>query len=155
MLLFQTLHQSDSMVSLCFRSLANYINDDNLSGLQSFLESKQVQVDDRDDVSFCLILHIWMAIISLLTIRLQGTNCPQYDYRICALANWKIPILFCDFYVIYQHNGADIHLLDSGAPRSCLFGLKPHIWHTWIGRPRGVQSKMYITKICFQNIFLV
>lgn len=39
------------MVSLCFRSLAGYINDDNLQGLQSFLENKQIQVDDRDEVS--------------------------------------------------------------------------------------------------------
>ncbi|KAJ8959994.1 hypothetical protein NQ318_009429 [Aromia moschata] len=33
-----------------FRSLIGFINDDNLQGLQSFLESKQVQVDDRDEV---------------------------------------------------------------------------------------------------------
>ncbi|KAB0794943.1 hypothetical protein PPYR_11782 [Photinus pyralis] len=45
----QTLHQSESMVSLCFRSLAGYVNEDNLQGLQSFLENKQVQVDDRDE----------------------------------------------------------------------------------------------------------
>lgn len=39
------------MVSLCYRSLASYITDDNLVGLQSFLENKRVQVDDRDEVS--------------------------------------------------------------------------------------------------------
>jgi len=39
------------MVSLCYRSLASYITDDNLAGLQSFLENKRVQVDDRDEVS--------------------------------------------------------------------------------------------------------
>ncbi|XP_018044615.1 PREDICTED: kinase D-interacting substrate of 220 kDa isoform X1 [Atta colombica] len=37
------------MVSLCYRSLASYISDDNLVGLQSFLENKRVQVDDRDE----------------------------------------------------------------------------------------------------------
>nr|CAD7202473.1 unnamed protein product [Timema douglasi] len=46
----QTLHRSESMVSLCFRSLINYIADDNLIGLQNFLENKRVQVDDRDEV---------------------------------------------------------------------------------------------------------
>nr|CAD7439792.1 unnamed protein product [Timema bartmani] len=46
----QTLHRSESMVSLCFRSLVNYITDDNLIGLQNFLENKRVQVDDRDEV---------------------------------------------------------------------------------------------------------
>ncbi|XP_078035636.1 ankyrin repeat-rich membrane spanning isoform X2 [Augochlora pura] len=44
-----TLHRTDSMVSLCYRSLASYITDDNLAGLQNFLENKRVQVDDRDE----------------------------------------------------------------------------------------------------------
>ncbi|XP_066998257.1 kinase D-interacting substrate of 220 kDa B [Anabrus simplex] len=44
-----TLHRSDSMVSLCYRSLVNYIIEDNLTGLQNFLENKRVQVDDRDE----------------------------------------------------------------------------------------------------------
>lgn len=51
---FQTLNRTESMVSLCFRNLAGYVNDDNLPGLQSFLENKEVQVDDRDEVSFCV-----------------------------------------------------------------------------------------------------
>ncbi|XP_046594965.1 kinase D-interacting substrate of 220 kDa B isoform X6 [Neodiprion lecontei] len=44
-----TLHRSDSMVSLCYRSIVNFITDDNLLGLQNFLENKRVQVDDRDE----------------------------------------------------------------------------------------------------------
>ncbi|XP_049858446.1 kinase D-interacting substrate of 220 kDa B isoform X1 [Schistocerca gregaria] len=44
-----TLHRTDSMVSLCYRSLSAYISDDNISGLQNFLENKRVQVDDRDE----------------------------------------------------------------------------------------------------------
>ncbi|XP_017763227.1 PREDICTED: kinase D-interacting substrate of 220 kDa isoform X5 [Eufriesea mexicana] len=44
-----TLHRTDSMVSLCYRSLASYITDDNLAGLQNFLENKRVQIDDRDE----------------------------------------------------------------------------------------------------------
>ncbi|XP_011263943.1 kinase D-interacting substrate of 220 kDa B isoform X4 [Camponotus floridanus] len=49
----QTLHRTDSisMVSLCYRSLTSYIEDDNLVGLQSFLENKRVQIDDRDENS--------------------------------------------------------------------------------------------------------
>ncbi|XP_060527661.1 kinase D-interacting substrate of 220 kDa B isoform X3 [Cylas formicarius] len=45
----ETLHKSDSMVSVCFQSLITFVNNDNLHGLQSFFESKQVQVDDRDE----------------------------------------------------------------------------------------------------------
>lgn len=48
--LFQNLHRTESMVSLCFRSLVNYITDDNLAGLKNFLENKRVQIDDRDEV---------------------------------------------------------------------------------------------------------
>jgi hypothetical protein len=50
--LFQNLHRTESMVSLCFRTLVNYITDGNLVGLQNFLENKRVQVDDRDEVTF-------------------------------------------------------------------------------------------------------
>lgn len=50
-LLFQNLHTSDSMVSLCYRALHNYISENNLEGLQGFLENRRVLVDDRDDVS--------------------------------------------------------------------------------------------------------
>ncbi|PSN34444.1 hypothetical protein C0J52_21643 [Blattella germanica] len=45
----QNLHRSESMVSLCYRSLVNFITDNNFVGLQNFLENKRVQVDDRDE----------------------------------------------------------------------------------------------------------
>ncbi|XP_021938085.1 kinase D-interacting substrate of 220 kDa isoform X3 [Zootermopsis nevadensis] len=45
----ENLHRTESMVSLCFRSLVNYITDDNLAGLKIFLENKRVQIDDRDE----------------------------------------------------------------------------------------------------------
>lgn len=44
------MHTSDSMVSLCYRALHNYISENNLEGLQGFLENRRVLVDDRDDV---------------------------------------------------------------------------------------------------------
>ncbi|ERL90464.1 hypothetical protein D910_07813 [Dendroctonus ponderosae] len=37
------------MVSLCFQSLVSFVNSDNLPGLQSFLETKQLQIDDKDE----------------------------------------------------------------------------------------------------------
>uniref|UniRef100_A0AAR5PQA6 KAP NTPase domain-containing protein n=1 Tax=Dendroctonus ponderosae TaxID=77166 RepID=A0AAR5PQA6_DENPD len=45
----QTLHKTESMVSLCFQSLVSFVNSDNLPGLQSFLETKQLQIDDKDE----------------------------------------------------------------------------------------------------------
>ncbi|XP_014470021.1 PREDICTED: kinase D-interacting substrate of 220 kDa isoform X2 [Dinoponera quadriceps] len=44
-----TLHRTDSMVSLSYRSLVSHITDDNLAELQNFLENKRVQIDDRDE----------------------------------------------------------------------------------------------------------
>lgn len=37
------------MASLCYKSLAAFINDNNLPALQQYLDNKQVHVDDRDD----------------------------------------------------------------------------------------------------------
>ncbi|CAG9772825.1 unnamed protein product [Ceutorhynchus assimilis] len=45
----QTLHKTESMVSLCFQSLISFVNNDNLPGLQSYLENKQIQIDDKDE----------------------------------------------------------------------------------------------------------
>jgi|688.fasta_scaffold704351_2 hypothetical protein len=39
------------MVSLSYRTFANYIVEDNLAGLRVFLENRHVVVDDRDEVS--------------------------------------------------------------------------------------------------------
>lgn len=38
------------MVSLSYRSLATYIEDDNVTELRNFLNEKKSQVDDRDEV---------------------------------------------------------------------------------------------------------
>lgn len=54
--LFQTLHKTESMVSLCFQSLISFVNNDNLPGLQNFLETKQLQIDDRDEVLIIIFL---------------------------------------------------------------------------------------------------
>lgn len=54
-IVLQTLNRSESMVSLCFRSLVGFVNEDNLQGLQSFLENKQIVIDDKDEVSAVVI----------------------------------------------------------------------------------------------------
>ncbi|XP_071550191.1 uncharacterized protein Arms isoform X4 [Panulirus ornatus] len=41
--------RSDQMVSLSFKSLESYISEDNLTGLQAFLASRSVVIDDRDE----------------------------------------------------------------------------------------------------------
>ncbi|XP_046390035.1 kinase D-interacting substrate of 220 kDa B isoform X2 [Ischnura elegans] len=45
----KTLHNSESMASITFRSIVGFIQEDNLQGLQNFLDNKRVLVDDRDE----------------------------------------------------------------------------------------------------------
>ncbi|KAK0094162.1 hypothetical protein PV326_011661 [Microctonus aethiopoides] len=44
-----TLNRSDSMVSLCYGPLANYIAEDDFNSFQNFLEDKKVTIDERDE----------------------------------------------------------------------------------------------------------
>lgn len=54
------------MVSLCYRALHNYISENNLEGLQGFLENRRVLVDDRDDVRYNVTLYIFYNIYLLI-----------------------------------------------------------------------------------------
>ncbi|KAK0171309.1 hypothetical protein PV328_009054 [Microctonus aethiopoides] len=47
--LHETLNRSDSMVSLCYGPLANYIAEDDFNSFQNFLEDKKVTIDERDE----------------------------------------------------------------------------------------------------------
>lgn len=51
------------MVSLCYRALHNYISENNLEGLQGFLENRRVLVDDRDDVRYNAIHYLLLIYI--------------------------------------------------------------------------------------------
>lgn len=53
------------MVSLCYRALHNYISENNLEGLQGFLENRRVLVDDRDDVRYYLMIILVNIFLSL------------------------------------------------------------------------------------------
>lgn len=79
------------MVSLCFRSLANYINGNDLEGLQSFLESKQVQIDDRDEVRF------------LCTLKKQSDLLPLYSTMAFIFALYFVSN-YCKPINTYQYN---------------------------------------------------
>lgn len=45
----QGLNRVESMSSLGHRTLATYIENEDLGGLKNFLDSRQLQVDDRDE----------------------------------------------------------------------------------------------------------
>lgn len=73
----QNLHTSDSMVSLCYRALHNYISENNLEGLQGFLENRRVLVDDRDDVRYNLI-NIFLYFVYIHTFFQNGATALHY-----------------------------------------------------------------------------
>ena len=43
------MFQSDQMMSVSFKSLETFILEDNLSGIQGYLSTRSVLIDDRDE----------------------------------------------------------------------------------------------------------
>nr|CAD7262820.1 unnamed protein product [Timema shepardi] len=125
----RTLHRSESMVSLCFRSLINYIADDNLIGLQNFLENKRVQVDDRDENgSTALIVAASKG--KLLFVRelvnhgadVNAEDADNWTALLCAAKEG-----FTDICVELLEHGADLEHRDLG-------GWTALMWATYKGR---------------------
>ncbi|CAG9821942.1 unnamed protein product [Phaedon cochleariae] len=125
----QTLHRSESMVSLCFKSLTNFINDDNIQGLQSFLENKQVQVDDKDENGSTALMVAATkgrsAMVRELLIHGADPNIEDNDCwtaLLCACKEGHIDIVI----QLLEHNAAIDHR-DMG-------GWTPLMWATYKGR---------------------
>lgn len=59
------------MVSLCYRALHNYISENNLEGLQGFLENRRVLVDDRDDVKYSVTIFLYFILFTLIYFRME------------------------------------------------------------------------------------
>ncbi|XP_047348706.1 kinase D-interacting substrate of 220 kDa isoform X3 [Vespa velutina] len=137
--LSRTLHRTDSMVSLCYRSLASYITDDNLAGLQNFLENKRAQVDDRDENgSTALILAAAKGKIQFLRefinygADVNAEDVDNWTALLCAAKEGHTEI--CS--ELLDH-GADLEHRDMG-------GWTPLMWATYKGRSTTV--KMLITR---------
>ncbi|KAL2720804.1 kinase D-interacting substrate of 220 kDa isoform X5 [Vespula squamosa] len=129
-----TLHRTDSMVSLCYRSLASYITDDNLAGLQNFLENKRTQVDDRDENgSTALILAAAKGKIQFLRelinygADVNAEDVDNWTALLCAAKEGHTEICF----ELLDH-GADLEHRDMG-------GWTPLMWATYKGRSTTVK----------------
>lgn len=48
------LVSSESMLSVTNKALVSYIQEDNFSGFESFLETRKGTLDDRDEVRFTI-----------------------------------------------------------------------------------------------------
>ncbi|XP_045472917.1 kinase D-interacting substrate of 220 kDa B isoform X2 [Harmonia axyridis] len=129
-----TLHRSESMLSLCFRSLETYINDDNLAGLRSFLENKQVQIEDKDDNgTTALIYAAQKGRVNFVQELLKYGADPNAEDN----DNWTALLCACkegyvDIVIVLLDNNADIEHRDMG-------GWTPLMWATYKGRTEIVQ----------------
>ncbi|CAK9816866.1 Kinase D-interacting substrate of 220 kDa [Anthophora quadrimaculata] len=124
-----TLHRTDSMVSLCYRSLASYITDDNLAGLQNFLENKRVQIDDRDENgSTALILAATKGKIHFVRelinhgADINAEDGDNWTALLCAAKEG-----YTDVCVELLEHGADLEHRDMG-------GWTALMWATYKGR---------------------
>ncbi|XP_044755573.1 kinase D-interacting substrate of 220 kDa B isoform X5 [Coccinella septempunctata] len=129
-----TLQRSESMLSLCFRSLETYINDDNLDGLRAFLENKQVQIEDRDDNgTTALIYAAQKGRLNFVQELLKYGADPNAEDN----DNWTPLLCACkegyfDIVLLLLENNADIEHRDMG-------GWTPLMWATYKGRTEIVQ----------------
>ncbi|XP_050529319.1 kinase D-interacting substrate of 220 kDa B-like [Daktulosphaira vitifoliae] len=122
------LHPSDSMVSLCYRALHNYISENNLEGLQGFLDNRRVLVDDRDD-NGATALHFAaskgkLQFVTELINHGSDVNVEDNDNwtaLICAAKEGHI-----DICIELLSHGADIEHRDMG-------GWTPLIWCSYCG----------------------
>ncbi|XP_017768310.1 PREDICTED: kinase D-interacting substrate of 220 kDa isoform X3 [Nicrophorus vespilloides] len=129
-----TLHRTDSMVSLCFRSLSTFINENNLQGLQQFLESKDTIVDDRDENGgTALILAASKGKSSFVRELLahgadpNAEDSDNWSALLCASKEGYVDICL---QLIEQH--AEIEHRDMG-------GWTPLMWATYKGRTEVVK----------------
>ncbi|XP_023721158.1 kinase D-interacting substrate of 220 kDa B isoform X5 [Cryptotermes secundus] len=123
------LHRTESMVSLCFRSLVNYITDDNLVGLQNFLENKRVQVDDRDEnnTTALIVAASKGKLYFLRELVKHGADVNAEDAD-----NWSALLCaakegYADICLELLEHGADIEHRDMG-------GWTALMWATYKGR---------------------
>ncbi|XP_054258040.1 kinase D-interacting substrate of 220 kDa B isoform X3 [Macrosteles quadrilineatus] len=130
----KTLHKSDSMVSLCYRTLLQYITDDNLPGLQNFLENKRVVVDDRDE-NASTVLHYAASRGKLSFVRELINH--GADVNIEDNDNWTA--LLCA--AKEGHTQVCVELLDHGAnlEHRDMGGWSALMWATYKGHTDTVQ----------------
>ncbi|XP_065074364.1 kinase D-interacting substrate of 220 kDa-like isoform X8 [Ochlerotatus camptorhynchus] len=118
------LNRCDSMGSLSHRALLQYLESDDLAGLKSFLGTRQLQVDDRDEngTTVLMIASGRGATSFVKELIARGADVQAQD-----LDNWS-PLLFAakagnvDIVEILLDNGADIEHRDMGGWTALMWG---------------------------------
>ncbi|CAB0009215.1 unnamed protein product, partial [Nesidiocoris tenuis] len=78
-----TLNRSESMVSLSHKTLTTFIAEDDVQGLQTYLENKKVSVDDKDEHSWTPLLVATMGnhidVVNMLLEHKPNVNAVDKD----------------------------------------------------------------------------
>ncbi|XP_055588849.1 kinase D-interacting substrate of 220 kDa B isoform X2 [Uranotaenia lowii] len=110
------LNRCDSMGSLSHRTLLQFLESDDLAGLKSFLGTRQLQVDDRDENGTTVLM---LACGRGATNFVKELIARGADVQAQDLDNWS-PLLFAakaghiDIVEILLDNGAEIEHRDMG-----------------------------------------
>ncbi|XP_021704250.1 kinase D-interacting substrate of 220 kDa isoform X4 [Aedes aegypti] len=118
------LNRCDSMGSLSHRTLLQFLDSNDLAGLKSFLGTRQLQVDDRDDnaTTVLMIASGRGATSFVKELIARGADVQAQD-----LDNWSA-LLFAakaghvDIVEILLDNGADIEHRDMGGWTALMWG---------------------------------
>uniref|UniRef100_A0A8D8VMQ1 Kinase D-interacting substrate of 220 kDa n=1 Tax=Cacopsylla melanoneura TaxID=428564 RepID=A0A8D8VMQ1_9HEMI len=129
----KNLPRSESMVSLCYRTLQSYIAEDNLESLQNFLENKRTVTDDRDDNGGTALMFAAskgkLAFVRTLVNRDADVNAEDSD-------NWS-PLTYA---AKEGHTDVCAELLDHGAEldHRDMGGWSPLMWASYKGHTETV-----------------
>lgn len=112
----QGLNRVDSMGTLTYRTLLNYIESDDLAGFKGYFDTHQIQVDDRDENGTTVLMicstkgltHFVREIISYGgDVNLQDLD--NWTALLCAAKGGHLEII-----EILLENGADLEHRDMG-----------------------------------------
>lgn len=108
--LSQGLNRVESMGSLGYRTLISFIENEDLGGLKNFLDSRQIQVDDRDENGTTPLM---VAATKGLTLFVKELLNHGADVNGQDLDNWTANLCaakagFLEIVELLVENGADI-----------------------------------------------
>ncbi|XP_058836220.1 kinase D-interacting substrate of 220 kDa isoform X4 [Topomyia yanbarensis] len=120
----QALNRCDSMGSLSHRALLQYLESDDLVGLKSFLGTRQLQVDDRDEngTTVLMIASGRGAANFAKELLARGADIQAQDLDSWSALQFAAKAGHVDIVEILLDNGADIEHRDMGGWTALMWG---------------------------------
>lgn len=120
----QALNRCDSMGSLSHRTLLQYLDSDDLVGLKSFLGTRQLQVDDRDEngTTVLMIASGRGASSFVKELIARGADVHAQDLDNWSALQFAAKSGHADIVEILLDNGAEIEHRDMGGWTALMWG---------------------------------